>query len=87
MILFSHYKLVKLYLRSFCAMRDSHKQQMRNFCVMKSEEILCIFASFAETKFQKIMKQVYLLIIALLFPVSMWADDVTIPLYDISKGA
>lgn len=32
------------------------------------------------------MKQVYLLIIALLFPVSMWADDVTIPLYDISKG-
>ena len=25
MILFSHYKLVKLYLRSFCAMRDSHK--------------------------------------------------------------
>ena len=32
------------------------------------------------------MKQVYLLIIALLFPVSMWADDVTIPLYDTSKG-
>ena len=48
---------------------------------------MCIFVSFAETKFQKIMKQVYLLIIALLFPVSMWADDVTIPLYDISKGA
>ena len=32
------------------------------------------------------MKQVYLLIIALLFPVSTWADDVTIPLYDTSKG-
>ena len=32
------------------------------------------------------MKQVYLLIIALLFPVSMWADDVTIPLYDTFKG-
>ena len=32
------------------------------------------------------MKQVYLLIIALLFPVSMWADDVTIPLYETFKG-
>lgn len=32
------------------------------------------------------MKQVYLFIIALLFPVSIWADDVTIPLYDTSAG-
>lgn len=32
------------------------------------------------------MKQVYLLIIALLFSVPIWADDIAIPLYDTSKG-
>ena len=42
---------------------------------------MCIFASFAKTNFRKHMKQVYLLIIALLFPVSMWADDVTLSHY------
>ena len=43
------------------------------------------FCFICENKFQKIMKQVYLLIIALLFSVPIWADDITIPLYDISK--
>ena len=44
------------------------------------------FCFICENKIQKIMKQVYLLIIALLFSVPIWADDITIPLYDISKG-
>ena len=44
------------------------------------------FCFICENKIQKIMKQVYLLIIALLFSVPIWADVITIPLYDISKG-
>ncbi len=33
------------------------------------------------------MKQIYLFIIVILFPVFVWADDVTIPLYDTSAGS